>query len=189
MTELESDWSIIQSKSVKHVYSKESRIKNWRTNEILPTYERKSEAGILIFNQDLTKLLAVFGRRSGKWGPPKGGVFSNTNESTIDAAIRETREESGYQFTVDDMVKFGAEPFHIVLSKIIFYVVIVNDNHVQHSENIDTDEISDIKWLTFSELSSVSVNAPIRQLLGVRSHIRDRTRLSYIIDNVKKYSN
>ena len=69
---------------------------------------RRLSCGILILNPQHELLLChVTGQ--GHWDLPKGG--RNAHESPLDAALRETREETGLVFAAEALVDLGRMPF------------------------------------------------------------------------------
>lgn len=176
-----NDWNIVTNKKYK-----ESQVKNWRTSELYPT--SRSEGGILVFNSQLTKMLMVYGRHSLKWGPPKGRA--NDGEKLVDTAIRETAEETGYQFALDDLVNFNeSSKFHIILSKIMFFIVIIDENNDIDGVNVfapsDTNEIAEVKWINIDEIPLLVSNAPTRQLFTKHGN---KTRLQFILNTIQNKS-
>jgi 8-oxo-dGTP pyrophosphatase MutT (NUDIX family) len=68
----------------------------------------KVSAGAAIFDDD-GRILLVKRTSDGTWGFPAGGV--DPNESASEAAIRETREETGIEARIDELINvYHGEP-------------------------------------------------------------------------------
>ena len=100
--------------------------------------------GFLIFNNDETKILLVSGKKANLFGPPKGHLEKN-DESFIDVAIRETREETG--INIDKNNKF----YTIKSKKTTIFVTKIDENKCDINIE-DNTEISYCKWYDITEI-------------------------------------
>ena len=111
-------------------------------------------AGCILVNTDTNKVLIVHETVSGFWGFPKGS--KKRNETMIDAALRELKEETGKV----------ADPSRI--SAIITYrrnklYVIKGRFPVQCT--VDGREIDKYDWTTLSELDQMNISQFTRRCL------------------------
>lgn len=62
-------------------------------------------AGIIFYNKKAQKVLLAHATETSYWGIPKGHI--DPGESGIDAAIRETKEEIGFDVLADNLIDHG----------------------------------------------------------------------------------
>lgn len=104
--------------------------------------------GIALMNKDLTKLLLVRGSESGTWSFPRGKI--SKDESDIECAIREVREETSfdarnYLNELDVLERtVGGKNFRIYLAR-----GVPEDFNF---EPLVRGEIADIKWFNIKTL-------------------------------------
>lgn len=152
------------------------------------------EAGIIILSNDLNRMLLVRGRLSRKYGPPKGGKIEN--ELLLNTALRECKEETGYEFVESDLLEHkSGNKFYITISKILFYVVVLKhpDNYFVFKTR-DKNEILSVDWLNLSqlerEIGDVSFvnkyNSPMRHLF-TRDIRTSKSKMEVILEGVNWY--
>jgi len=89
------------------------------------------KAGAFIHDSINRKILLVQSR--GKyWGPPKGTI--NRDESIIDAAKREVKEETGIDFIENDI-----KDSFMIKNNIVYFVLDIKERDVFPQEIIDND--------------------------------------------------
>ncbi|WPK27587.1 hypothetical protein PUMCH_004980 [Australozyma saopauloensis] len=111
--------------------------------------------GIALMNRDLTKLVLVRGPDSGTWSFPRGKI--SKDESDIECAIREVREETSFDardyVNESDVLErtIGGKNFRIYLAR--------NVPEDFNFEPLVRNEIADIKWFNVKQLrKSVRTN-------------------------------
>lgn len=123
--------------------------------------------GVLIYSCNCDKscgkccILLVKGKKSLKWGPPKGHHIPNIDKSIEETAIREVKEETGLTITIENN-KYIKQDKLVVFEKTIDYV----DNFIIEDKN----EIAECKWIKLSEL-------PEQNLISSMKHMISKNRL------------
>lgn len=135
--------------------------------------------GVCIKN-DLNEILMVKEARDdikGLYNIPAGKL--DNNESIFDAAIRETKEETGYDVKLDSILCVQYLQDKNIL-KIIFNASIISGDI-----KFDKKEILDIKWINIDELLRMS-DQELRSYKSNISIINDvSNNISYSLDIVK----
>lgn len=111
------------------------------------------KCGIILYNENIKKYFLVYGRKSNKWGFPKGHMeIGETEEQT---ALREFFEETGYHFSSN--IKLDKK--YIVKNNIYFKVNIPNsDELLQIRSSIpDDNEIEKTEWFRIEEILSMNI--------------------------------
>ena len=153
--------------------------------------KRRLEAGIIILSNDFHRILLVRGRISRKYGPPKGGKFDN--EDLLSTALRECKEETGYEFAENDLLSHkSGNKFYMMISKILFYVVVLKhpDNYFIFKTQ-DKSEIMSVEWhelkVICNEIDSCKFvskyNSPLRHLFALDSRT-NKSKLSLILEAI-----
>lgn len=138
------------------------------------TIKRKRFGGI-IFNKDkrnIIRILIVKGKHKNKWGFPKGAL--EKNETYSQCALREIHEETGLLFKQNDLLN------KIKIDNTLYFII-YKENLDLGSGPIDTNEISDVKWVQLQNISKIPIkviNNGLRFLIckdkinqGVKSRI------------------
>lgn len=108
----------------------------------------ESRAGLIAFDSDQKYILVVFGKEHNKWGLPKGK--KNDDETDIQCAIRETKEETGLDFTP---IEISGNVLEHYRCKYFFSFPV--DCMLPPQTN-DPVEIGDTCWKTIDELNEIS---------------------------------
>ena len=111
-------------------------------------------------------------RFAGKWDIAAGGHI-NYNESVLDAAVREAREEIGATIT-KDMLRL------VVITPSLFANNILREficDYTGHPDNFhfDDEEVSEVKWVKLSEFDKFideNAKAPLKEDMEIRSLIK-----------------
>ena len=111
------------------------------------------KCGIILYDIQNKKYFLVKGKKSNKWGFPKGHM--EEGESEIDTARREFYEETGYNLPFSSSM----DKKYIVKNNIYFIVIIERCNDlIQISEEIpDKNEIQELKWLSINDILSKNI--------------------------------
>lgn len=113
------------------------------------------KCGIILYNENIKKYFLVYGRKSNKWGFPKGHMeMGETEEET---ALREFFEETGYQFSSN--IQLSRK--YIVKNNIYFKVNIPNSNELLQirSSIPDDNEIEKTEWFTIQEILGMNIKS------------------------------
>ena len=152
-----------------------------------PRIEKHFTATVIILSLSVpAKTLLIHHRKYDKWMPPGGHLESS--ENPIEAAIRETQEETGLDiswvfgvplaidgtarhirrpdyFLEEDVPRHGSKPAHVHLDQI--YVVRMTEQEPKHN----SAESHDIGWFTLEETEKLdtfdNVHVLLRQELAV----------------------
>ena len=109
------------------------------------------------------RLLLVRRCDSGTWEMPGGQV--DVGESAEQAAVRETREESGMSVVVGGVVGVFTDPHHVVRSRAGTvrqqFVVVFHALPVAGTPCGDQRETSEAAWIAVADLPTLDIPAPI----------------------------
>ncbi|TYS70498.1 NUDIX domain-containing protein [Sutcliffiella horikoshii] len=111
----------------------------------------KSErsCGVIIYlDKPDTRYLVVKSKTNGHWGFPKGHI--EKNETDIDAAIREVKEETGLEVLIHEDFKTSME-YMISESAIRKEVILFLGTPMSSRVTIQESEIAMYKWATFTD--------------------------------------
>ncbi len=115
---------------------------------------RAPRAGCILINPG-GKLLVVKEVASGLWGFPKGG--RKRNETMVDAALRELREETGKVImpsSISAIVVNGRNRLYVVRGNFPMYCI------------VDKLEIDDYGWVTIDELKRMNISNFTKKCIG-----------------------
>jgi 8-oxo-dGTP pyrophosphatase MutT (NUDIX family) len=143
-------------------------------NDIVKHFWRRYEkykrtiptSGIIIRSQQEIVVVKVY--NSDIYGMPKGK--HEPNESSLEAALREVKEETGLNFTVNQLENAEAP---VLINRTYFYKVAL-DATSGVFENYNKNEIIDIKWVTFSEIRQTPQNYS-KQVLAVVDYLEQES--------------
>lgn len=83
-----------------------------------------------------------------KWGPPGG--HGNDNESLVETAVRETKEETGLDIEILGLVQAGLA--YTPNGKMFVIAAYLAKAKNPNSIKIDPKEVTDYKWATLEEI-------------------------------------
>lgn len=114
---------------------------------------------------------------SGIWEVPKGKRhnlrFNGTNESSLDAAVREFHEEVSiktehYKFLIKDPIKFTIEDDNVIYNTYLYICESTDDRwepNVSFEKYSFFTEIDDMKWFSCSAIADLNTSQKQRSLL------------------------
>uniref|UniRef100_A0A6C0B5S4 Nudix hydrolase domain-containing protein n=1 Tax=viral metagenome TaxID=1070528 RepID=A0A6C0B5S4_9ZZZZ len=139
------------------------------------------KAGVIIFNQELNKVLIVKSRGYNiggtKWGLPKGHL--DNNELPNECAMRELREETGIKIHIPEK----ANNLINAINNSVYYIYIVDEKKI-YLNPIDTVEIINAKFCYINRLKTIKSNVLNKELQKVvGKYLRNIKRLAIKINN------
>lgn len=120
--------------------------------------ENADIAGVIVYN-DERKYLFIQEKRPdvyGKWNLPAGK--RNSGETTAQAAVREAREETGYQVKLLQNAPVFEKHLESVGRTFYMYEAKITSG----SKLIDPDEVLDVQWLSFDEVKALHMQGKLR---------------------------
>ena len=109
--------------------------------------KEKSCGALVVRRRDGVEEILLIKHNGGHWAYPKGHVEAGETEE--ETALREVKEETGLTVKLDtryrEMVTFSPAPH--VLKDVIYFIATV----VSGKETPQLSEVSDLKWVPFSE--------------------------------------
>jgi tRNA nucleotidyltransferase (CCA-adding enzyme) len=111
------------------------------------------KCGIILYNKNNKKYFLVHGRKSNKWGFPKGHMEKGETEKIT--ALREFYEETGFQLS--PLIELNKK--YIVKNNIYFQVSIENLNELIKVEDTipDRNEIEKYEWFFIEEILRMNI--------------------------------
>ena len=98
------------------------------------------------------------------WDLPKGGI--NKNETVIECAIRETKEETGFDVDSKDLIDLGLLPYNKSkkLHLFLYNNTVPSTKMLYCKERNGIVELNDFKYIKISELSSYVVPSMLNSI-------------------------
>ena len=111
------------------------------------------KCGIILYNKNTKKYFLVHGRKSNKWGFPKGHMEKGETEKTT--ALREFYEETGFQLS--PFIELNKK--YIVKNNIYFQVSIESlDELIKVEDTIpDRNEIEKYEWFFIEDILEMNI--------------------------------
>jgi 8-oxo-dGTP pyrophosphatase MutT (NUDIX family) len=139
------------------------------------------KCGIIYFDIHDKKYLLVFGKKSSKWGFPKG--HQELGETEEDTAIREFYEETGIKITHHDLLE------KIRFKNNIYFNVVCK---TRPNFNIqDTREILKASWFSIHEMIALSkdtVNYGLKSWMNSVIDVNTEFRLPKFVNNHENFN-
>tara|TARA_B100001248_G_C27292922_1_gene413371 strand:- start:386 stop:790 length:405 start_codon:yes stop_codon:yes gene_type:complete len=113
------------------------------------------KCGIILWNHSKEKIFLVYGKKSSKWGFPKGHM--EENETEIQTAQREFYEETGYKLKCELNENYEK---YIIRNNIYFIVKVHSEDDLLQETIIipDQKEIEKSHWFSINELLSMDLS-------------------------------
>ena len=111
------------------------------------------KCGIILYNTNEKKFCLVHGKKSKKWGFPKGHMEKGETEKIT--ALREFYEETGFQLS--PLIELNKK--YIVKNNIYFQVSIENLNELIKVEDTipDQNEIEKYEWFFIEDILTMNI--------------------------------
>lgn len=129
---------------------------------------KRHAAGLLLIDDDPWDPRMLLAKRAdwmvdgGTWSTP-GGVMDH-NELEIETALRETAEETGIDYDIDDInvTKVIVQP-HRSLRRL--YTIVMATTDFAPDPIVDGDETTDAGWFTKEEALALNLHPDLRHII------------------------
>jgi len=157
---------ICVKETIKFINSNENLIRDNNENEHIT-------ASVWIINEDMNKCLLVHHKKLNKWIQIGGHV--DDSESAYDAAVRETKEETGlvdiklmgngiFDISIFEGMKKGRKHKHYD----VIYLFQANEN----DKLIISDESNELKWININDINRYTNEEEILRLAEKTKKLR-----------------
>jgi ADP-ribose pyrophosphatase YjhB (NUDIX family) len=130
-------------------------------------------------SNDLGELLLIRRTDNDNWALPGGGV--DIGESLPQAAVRETREESGIECEITGLSGIYTDPQHVILytsnGEVRQEFSVVLTARAIGGQLSASSETSEARWVRLGEVTSYQMDQSMRLRVG---HLLDKRALPYI---------
>ena len=122
----------------------------------------------VVVTDDVGDVLLIRRSDNGNWAVPGGAI--DLGESMVDAASRETREESGIECRITGIVGIYTDPRHVILytsngeARQEFSIVLTAS--AVGGTPTPSDESSEVAWVRREDLGSYSMDRSMRLRIG-----------------------
>jgi ADP-ribose pyrophosphatase YjhB (NUDIX family) len=127
-------------------------------NSIVPS------VNVVVVN-DRDEILLIRRSDNDNWAVPGGAV--DLGESLTQAAIRETKEESGVDCSVTGLVGIYADPKHVILytsnGEVRQEFSIVLTGRATGGDPTPSDESTEVRWVPVAEVASLAMDRSMRR--------------------------
>ena len=157
-----------------YIQKKKDAFRNFNKNKC-PLKEHNVHCGSIILNEDNTKILLVKNRylwekfKMEKWSPPKGHYEREKDKNYLDAAIRETYEETGIQLKYKQI-----KPLMIRINLTYYFPISISEESVQNCVPVDKWEIIETKWIELKEIEKTDYVKKNRDLKVILDRFKHR---------------
>jgi ADP-ribose pyrophosphatase YjhB (NUDIX family) len=126
----------------------------------------------IVVTNDADELLLIRRSDNDNWAVPGGGV--DLGESLSQAAVRETREESGIECEVTGLVGIYTDPRHVILytsnGEVRQEFSILLTARLTGGDLATSSETSEVRWVPVSEVGDYSMDRSMRLRIGHYLH-------------------
>jgi len=132
-----------------------------KPNSLVPS------VNVVVVN-DVGEVLMIRRSDNDNWAVPGGAI--DLGESMVEAAVRETREESGIECRVTGIVGIYTDPRHVILytsngeARQEFSIVLTAS--AVGGTPTPSDESSEVAWVRREDLGSYSMDRSMRMRIG-----------------------
>jgi ADP-ribose pyrophosphatase YjhB (NUDIX family) len=141
-------------------------------NSIVPS------ANVVVVN-DAGQILLIRRTDNGNWALPGGAV--DLGESLPQAAVRETREESGIECEITGLSGIYTDPGHVLLytsnGEVRQEFSIVLTARPTGGELTASDETSEVRWVAVHDLAEYKMDPSMQLRIGHYAEHRDQPYL------------
>lgn len=122
----------------------------------------------VVIADDAGRILMICRTDNGNWAVPGGAI--DLGESMVDAAIRETREETGIECEITGLVGIYTDPRHVIHYtsndevRQEFSIVLVG--RAVGGEPRVSDESSEVRWVEVAQLPDIQMDRSMRLRLA-----------------------
>ena len=135
---------------------------------VMECIDKPKAIGVVLFNEDFTKIMLVKQFRAGTeseiYEIPAGIV--EENEAPLETAIREVREETGYNDIIDiiDLGCYLVSPGY-TSEKMYLYRARINPGSKQQELQLDEHEDLQCKWVNINEVATITTD--MKTIMGL----------------------
>lgn len=113
----------------------------------------EKSCGTIIYNNN--KVLVIKQKNSGNYGFPKGHMI--TNETEIETAIRETKEETNLDVNINKLFRYSIsynqnKNNEVINKEVIYFIAEVKNGNVIKKQD---KEISSIAWIDIEKVQDM----------------------------------
>ncbi|WP_335868979.1 NUDIX hydrolase [Bacillus sp. 2205SS5-2] len=143
--------------------------------------KRVDVASTFILDESRTKVLIVKNVRGESFDYSLPGGAVEVGETLAEAAIRETKEESGYDVRVNGVLSIHEAFFQEKNHHVVFFTFTaeVSGGAIEISQ---PDEILDVRWVTIEEAHSMLIDRQI----DIKKYAHQQGRAEHVIRNQLK---
>jgi ADP-ribose pyrophosphatase YjhB (NUDIX family) len=130
----------------------------------------------VVVTDDAGKILLIRRSDNGNWALPGGAM--DIGESLLQAAVRETREETGIGCEITGLAGIYTDPGHVILytsnGEVRQEFSIVLTARATSGQPTPSSESSEVRWVTRDDLGSYDMDASMR--LRVQHFLEQRAQ-------------
>jgi 8-oxo-dGTP pyrophosphatase MutT (NUDIX family) len=144
-----------------------------KANSMVPS------VNVVVVN-DAGDVLMIRRSDNGNWAVPGGAI--DLGESMVQAAVRETREETGIECEITGLVGIYTDPKHLILytsnGEVRQEFSILLTGVVIGGQPTPSSESSDVRWVPREELASYQMDRSMR--LRLSHYLDERSSSPYL---------
>jgi ADP-ribose pyrophosphatase YjhB (NUDIX family) len=133
----------------------------------------------VVVTNDAGEILLIRRSDNDNWAIPGGGI--DLGESVADAAVRETKEESGIDCQITGLVGIYSDPKHVILytsdGEVRQEFSIVLTGRPAGGNPTPSSETSEVRWVPADQLGGFQMDRSMRLRVG---HYLERRTTPYV---------